>query len=168
VSRCVGVSQWGVGDADSWIPGAFSGFGAATLYDSNYQPKPAFSSVALALGATSAPPPPPPPPAGPCQVNDVVNAWNTGLTANMTLTNTGTTTINGWTLGFALPGGQVIASGWNAAYSPTNGQVAATNLSYNGVLAPGASTTIGFQATHTGNTAAPTRFTLNGATCTIR
>ena len=25
VSRCVGVSQWGVGDADSWIPGTFSG-----------------------------------------------------------------------------------------------------------------------------------------------
>ena len=168
VSRCVGVTQWGVGDADSWIPGAFSGFGAATLYDGNYQPKPAFSAVALALGATSAPPPPPPPPAGPCQVNDVVNAWNTGLTANMTLTNTGTTTINGWTLGFALPGGQVITSGWNAAYSPTNGQVAAANLSYNGVLAPGASTTIGFQATHTGNAAAPTLFTLNGATCTIR
>src|ERR1019366_8307135 len=26
VSRCVGVSQWGVGDADSWIPGTFSGY----------------------------------------------------------------------------------------------------------------------------------------------
>jgi endo-1,4-beta-xylanase len=50
VSRCVGVSQWGVGDADSWIPGAFSGFGAATMFDQNYQPKPAFSSALSALG----------------------------------------------------------------------------------------------------------------------
>jgi cellulase/cellobiase CelA1 len=85
----------------------------------------------------------------------------------MTLTNTGTTTINGWTLKFTLPGGQVITSGWNAAYSPASGQVSATNLSYDGVLEPGASTTIGFQATHTGNFAAPPSFTLNGATCTI-
>lgn len=50
VSRCVGVSQWGVGDADSWIPGAFSGFGAATMFDQNYNPKPAFTAVQHALG----------------------------------------------------------------------------------------------------------------------
>jgi endo-1,4-beta-xylanase len=50
VSRCVGVTQWGVGDADSWIPGAFGGFGAATMWDNNYQPKPAFTSVVHALG----------------------------------------------------------------------------------------------------------------------
>ena len=53
VSRCVGVSQWGVGDADSWIPGTFSGFGAATMYDNNYQPKPAYNAVASALGGSS-------------------------------------------------------------------------------------------------------------------
>ena len=52
VSRCVGVSQWGVGDADSWIPGTFSGFGAATMYDQNYQPKPAFNSALSALGGS--------------------------------------------------------------------------------------------------------------------
>ena len=50
VSRCVGVSQWGVGDADSWIPGAFPGFGAATMYDQNYQPKPSYTSTQQALG----------------------------------------------------------------------------------------------------------------------
>ena len=53
VSRCVGVSQWGVGDADSWIPGTFSGFGAATMYDGNYQPKPAYNATATALGGSS-------------------------------------------------------------------------------------------------------------------
>ncbi|GAA2476621.1 hypothetical protein GCM10010276_10600 [Streptomyces longisporus] len=30
------------------------------------------------------------------------NAWNTGLTASVTITNTGTTTINGW--GAPAPG----------------------------------------------------------------
>ena len=53
VSRCVGVSQWGVGDADSWIPGTFSGYGAATMYDSNYQPKPAYTAALTALGGSS-------------------------------------------------------------------------------------------------------------------
>jgi endo-1,4-beta-xylanase len=53
VSRCVGVSQWGVGDADSWIPGAFSGFGAATMYDQNYQPKSAFNAALSALGGSN-------------------------------------------------------------------------------------------------------------------
>nr|WP_205789296.1 cellulose binding domain-containing protein [Micromonospora sp. HM134] len=33
-------------------------------------------------------------------------------------------------------------------------------------IAPGASVSIGFQANHTGNAAAPTAFTLNGVTCT--
>ena len=54
VSRCVGVSQWGVGDADSWIPGTFSGWGAATMYDQNYQPKPA-DYAALSAWAAPAP-----------------------------------------------------------------------------------------------------------------
>ncbi|GAB2712815.1 endo-1,4-beta-xylanase [Kitasatospora kifunensis] len=50
---CVGVSQWAVGDADSWVPGFFSGYGAATLFDSNYQPKPSFNAVVNALGGSS-------------------------------------------------------------------------------------------------------------------
>jgi hypothetical protein len=45
--------------------------------------------------------------------------------------------------------------------------VTARNVSYNGSLAAGASTNIGFQATHTGNTAKPGSFALNGTTCTI-
>jgi len=168
VTRCVGVTQWAVGDPDSWIPGFFSGFGSATIYDNNYQPKPAYNALATALGGTAPPPPPPPPPAGGCAVTNALNAWNTGLTTNMTISNTSSTAINGWTLAFTLPGGQVITSGWNATYSPTSGSVTATNLSYNGSLPPGGSTSIGFQATHTGNAAGPASFTLNGTACTLR
>ena len=69
--------------------------------------------------------------------------------------------------GSSLTAGQSITSGWNATFSPNSGQVTARNVSYNGVLAPGASTSIGFQATHTGNTARPAAFTLNGAACTV-
>jgi endo-1,4-beta-xylanase len=166
VSRCVGVSQWAVGDADSWIPGFFSGMGAATMFDSNYQPKPAFNALVTLLGGTTPPPPPPPPP-GTCDVADALQTWNTGLVANLTITNTSTTPITGWTLSFNLAAGQVITNGWNATYSPTSGNVSGVNMSFNATLAPGASTTLGFQATHTGNAAAPSAFKLNGQTCTV-
>jgi poly(3-hydroxybutyrate) depolymerase len=100
-----------------------------------------------------------------CKVGDAINAWNTGLTSTITITNTGSSPISGWSLVFTLPGGQTITGGWSATYSPASGQVTAKNVSYNGDIAPGASISIGFQATHTGNTSAPPSFALNGKTC---
>ena len=177
VSRCVGVSQWGVGDADSWIPGAFSGYGAATMYDNNYQPKASYNSAVSALGgSTSSPSPstspsssssPSTPPTGSgCKVSTQVNSWNTGLTENVTVTNTGGSAINGWSVKFTLASGQTVTSAWNAAVSPTSGQVTATDLSYNAAIPAGGSTSFGFNANHTGNTAAATGFSLNGVACT--
>ncbi|MFI2268830.1 cellulose binding domain-containing protein [Micromonospora aurantiaca (nom. illeg.)] len=49
----------------------------------------------------------------------------------------------------------------------TGTAVTASNLSYNGMLAPGASTSFGFNGTHTGSTAKPTTFTLNGSPCAV-
>jgi glucuronoarabinoxylan endo-1,4-beta-xylanase len=112
------------------------------------------------------PTPTPTPGAGP-RVAYTMSSWNNRFTANISITNTGTSAINGWTLVFTLPSGQSITSGWNATYSPSNGQVSAANVSHNGTLAPGATIDIGFQATHTGNTAEPTAFTLNGIPCTV-
>ncbi|MFG1714812.1 PHB depolymerase family esterase [Micromonospora sp. NPDC049203] len=111
-------------------------------------------------------PPTTPPPSGACRIGYVVNAWNNGLTAAVTITNTSTTALNGWTLAFTLPGGQTITGGWNATYSPSSGAVTARNVSYNASIPPGGSVDIGFQATHTGNTGRPGSFTLNGNPCT--
>ena len=116
---------------------------------------------------SSDPDPDPDPDPGACRVSDTVNAWNNGLTSEITITNTGTAPVNGWSLVFTLPAGQTITSGWSASYSPTSGQVTARNVNYNPGIAAGASITIGFQAGHTGNTAEPTSFTLNGAACTV-
>jgi endo-1,4-beta-xylanase len=176
VTRCVGVSQWGVGDADSWIPGTFSGYGAATMYDQNYQPKPAYTAALNALGGTvsssSSTPTTPTSSSSSsggggaaCKVSDAVNAWNTGLTENITVSNTGSSAVNGWSLVFTLASGQTITNSWNATLSPASGQVTATNVSYNAAIAPGGSVSFGFQANHTGNTAAPSAFNLNGQPC---
>ncbi|MET7423553.1 PHB depolymerase family esterase [Dactylosporangium sp. NPDC005555] len=106
------------------------------------------------------------PPAGGCRVAYTVNAWNTGLTADVTITNGGTTAVNGWTLGFTLPSGQAVTSAWNATVAPASGAVTARNVSYNASIPPGGSASFGFQANHSGNTGKPSAFTLNGSACT--
>ncbi|SCL31474.1 processive endocellulase [Micromonospora nigra] len=107
-------------------------------------------------------------PTSPCRVAWSSNDWSNGFTANVTITNTGTTAIDGWTLAFAFPAaGQQVGQGWSATYAQTGTAVTATNMSYNGTLAPGASIGIGFNGTHTGSNPKPTSFTLNGALCTL-
>ena len=167
--------QWAAHDGDhvplpvdrnastSWVSAEvwqfFSQFGSTTPPSS---PPPSSPS-----SSPSSPGPSPSSPGGAtCRAASAVNAWNNGLTANITVTNTGSATVNGWALAFTLPTGQTITGGWNAGYSPTSGRVTATNVSYNASLAPGASVSFGFQATHTGNSGAPTAYALNGATCT--
>ncbi len=102
---------------------------------------------------------------GSCKVGYSVNDWGGGFTANLVLTNTGSTPVNGWTLSFGWPGNQQLSNGWNAAWTQSGSTVTATGLSYNGTLAPGASTTLGFNASYSGSNRAPSTFTLNGATC---
>ncbi|MFD9499604.1 PHB depolymerase family esterase [Streptomyces sp. NPDC060035] len=117
-------------------------------------------------GTTTTPPDPDPgPEPGACRVGYTTSAWNTGLTATLTLTNTSAAAISSWSLAFTLPAGQTITSGWGATYSPSSGAVTARNLSYNGALAAGASVQIGLQASHTGNTGKPASFALNGSVC---
>jgi endo-1,4-beta-xylanase len=57
VRRCISFTVWGFGDADSWVPGFFTGEGYATLYDVNLQPKPAYDDLQqdLGLAANGAP-----------------------------------------------------------------------------------------------------------------
>jgi endo-1,4-beta-xylanase len=57
VRQCISFTVWGFGDADSWVPGFFTGEGYATLYDVNLQPKPAYTDLQqdLKLAAFGAP-----------------------------------------------------------------------------------------------------------------
>lgn len=103
-----------------------------------------------------------------CQVSySVTNQWTGGFGTNITITNTGSAAINGWTLVFAFAAGQLVTQGWNATFTQQGSQVTAQNLSYNSSLAPGASTSIGFNGSWTTSNPAPTSFTLNGAACSV-
>jgi Glycosyl hydrolase family 12/Cellulose binding domain len=118
--------------------------------------------------ATPVPPTSTPGSGASCKVAYAVQSqWTGGFTTSVTLTNTGSQSINGWTLGFAFPNSsQKLTSGWNATWSQSGQNVTAASLNYNGALAPGASTSIGFQGTFSSSNPNPTSFTLNGATCT--
>ncbi|GAA1256115.1 hypothetical protein GCM10009677_02780 [Sphaerisporangium rubeum] len=104
---------------------------------------------------------------GSCRVGYSVSQWSDGFTATITITNTGSSALNNWTLGWTFPGNQRITSGWSATYNQSGSSVTATNMSYNGSIAPGANTSIGFQGTYSGSNAAPSSFTLNGAACSV-
>jgi len=49
VKRCIGITVWGISDKYSWIPGVFTGEGAALLWDENYKKKPAYAGLLAAL-----------------------------------------------------------------------------------------------------------------------
>jgi hypothetical protein len=74
----------------------------------------------------------------------------------VTVTNTGTTAISGWTVTFTFAGDQKVTSAWNAALTQSLEYVTASNVSYNGSLGIGASTSFGFQGTWGSSSAAPT------------
>lgn len=106
---------------------------------------------------------------GSCDVAYVIDSqWQGGFTGKVTIKNTGTSTIDGWTLRFAFPAtGQAVGQGWSATWSQSGLNVSAVNLDWNRVLAPGNSTQIGFNGTWTSTNPEPTAFTLNNSACTI-
>ncbi|MDA0638918.1 lytic polysaccharide monooxygenase [Nonomuraea sp. MCN248] len=76
------------------------------------------------------------------------NGWAGHFQGEVTVRNTGTTALNGWTVSWTYTGGQGFSgSPWNATLTGQPPNVVAKNASYNGQLAPNASTTFGFNAT---------------------
>ena len=54
VPQCRSFSTWGASDRYSWIPEFFPGRGAALLFDTDLQPKPAYRGIRKVLGASAA------------------------------------------------------------------------------------------------------------------
>jgi hypothetical protein len=101
---------------------------------------------------------------------DLSDGWDTGYVANISITDTGPSAINGWTLAFSFPNGteSVSSSNWNANYSESGENVNVTPVSWDGYLAPdgGNTVSIGFVGNQDGADPSPTSFTLNGTVCT--
>lgn len=100
--------------------------------------------------------------AGPTASFVKVSDWGTGWEGRYTITNGGTTTITSWSLSFDLPAGTTVGTYWDALLTSSGQRFTFTNRSWNGTLAPGASTSFGFIGVGSGS---PTNCTLNGAPC---
>ncbi|BEL04586.1 endo-1,4-beta-xylanase [Actinoplanes sichuanensis] len=159
VSRCTGITVWGIRDSDSWRTGE-----NPLLFDNSGNKKAAYTSVlnALNAGGTTTPPSPsspspstPPQPGGACSATISLNSWNGGFVATVRVT-AGSAGLNGWTVGVTLPSGTAVTGTWSASGSGTSGAVTFRNVSYNGQLSAGGATEFGFQGTGAGPTATPT------------
>ncbi|MET8362196.1 cellulose binding domain-containing protein [Micromonospora sp. NPDC005194] len=110
---------------------------------------------------TSAPPttsaPTTPPPSGaPCAATyRTINSWSGGFQGEVTVT-AGTAAINGWTVRWNLSSGQSISQVWNGTLSTSGSTATVRNVSYNGSLAPGGTTSFGFLGSGTPAAVSPT------------
>ena len=166
----------GVAEGGTWDPSNDPSYLAGTAVNKNV---PLYEAGRLIWGqepGTASPSPTPTPTGTPtptptatgsgCRVTYSVNDWGGGFTGTVTLANTGSAAWSAWTLAFAFPGNQKVGQGWSATWSQSGSQVTAANLTYNGSVPPGGSTSIGFNGTYTGANVAPATFTVNGMTCT--
>ncbi|GIG21704.1 endo-1,4-beta-xylanase [Cellulomonas chitinilytica] len=103
------------------------------------------------------PPPTSPPPSGGggCSATVSVNQWQGGFVATVRVT-AGSSAVRGWSVGLTLPSGATISNAWNATASGTSGSVRLSNAAWNGTVAAGQTTELGFQATGTAGTLTPT------------
>lgn len=125
---------------------------------------PCLLAAALALGgtavATSASA------ATGCRVDyTVTNQWGGGFGADVKITNLGDA-LSSWTLTWSFGAGQTVTQAWNTTATQSGAVVTARNVSYNGSVATGASTSFGFNGSWTSSNPVPTSFALNGVTCT--
>jgi lysophospholipase L1-like esterase len=116
-------------------------------------PSPTPSSTPSASPSAS---PSPAPSAGACSAAySITNQWQGGFQGQVTVTNTGNAPTHGWTVRLTFANGQTITQWWNGTLTQSGAAVTVTNLSYNGSLGSGASTTFGFLANWTAANSAP-------------
>ncbi|MET8251616.1 cellulose binding domain-containing protein [Micromonospora sp. NPDC005197] len=108
--------------------------------------------------------PAPTAPAGACAVTyRKTGDWGTGAQFDVTLGNTSTVPVNGWTLTWSLPGSQRITQSWNSTVTQSGAAATAVNASWNAVIPAAGSVSFGFVTDSPLGGA--TGFALNGSPC---
>lgn len=102
-----------------------------------------------------------------CRIAYTTRTWGGGMTVDLTVTNTGATPIDGWTLRFPLARGQSVIGDWNTDLTQSGDMITAADAGHNGSIAPGSSVTLGYLVAHTGDASAPARFSLNRDACAV-
>ncbi|MEW2145803.1 cellulase family glycosylhydrolase [Micromonospora vinacea] len=95
-------------------------------------------------------------------VFSVTNNWGNGYQGQVTVTNDTSVPITSWRVEFDLPSSSTVSQSWNAQQTSSGSHYTFANVSWNGTLAPGASTAFGFLVNGSGT---PVNCTVNGASC---
>jgi cellulase/cellobiase CelA1 len=74
----------------------------------------------------------------------VSNEWNTGFTAAVRITNSGTTAINGWNVSWTYTDGSTVTSSWGGTVTGAN-PYSAVGLDWNKTIQPGQTVEVGVQ-----------------------
>ncbi|GLY04604.1 beta-1,3-glucanase family protein [Actinoplanes sp. NBRC 101535] len=90
-----------------------------------------------------------------------VSNWGTGWQDEVTISNTGASSLDSWKVEFDLPAGAKIGSFWEADMALSGSHLTFTNRSWNGSLPVGSAVTFGF----VGSGGQPINCKLNGAPC---
>ncbi len=102
---------------------------------------------------TPSPTTPTPHPGASCGATyKVTGSWGGGFQGEVTVTNTGTAPTTAWNVGWTYTGGQTVTQLWGGTHTQTGTTVSVRNASWNGALAAGASTTVGFLGSLSGST----------------
>jgi lysophospholipase L1-like esterase len=131
--------------SDRWYPPLASVLGGATSSPSPSMTRSPSASPSVSRSPSSSPSQPGQ--GKQCTVlYKVTNQWPGGFGADITVTNSGSTAITGWTVVLTYANGQTITQLWNGTHTQSGGTVTVKNMSYNGSVNPGGSAWFGFNA----------------------
>ncbi|MDG6103266.1 cellulose binding domain-containing protein [Dactylosporangium aurantiacum] len=99
-----------------------------------------------------------------CRVQIV--QFNPGFQVSVTITNTTTAPVSGWSVGFTLPATAVITNTFGGVVTRSGSAGTISPPAWGGTIAPGYSASPGFLGTASPYTL-PESFTLNGSPCTM-
>lgn len=86
----------------------------------------------------------------------VVNNWGSGYQLDVFVNNGGITTTNGWSVTLTFSESPQRTGSWNAVIGGSGNLVTASNVNWNGSIAPGQSVSFGLQGNHDGSFVTPT------------
>jgi len=130
-------------------------YSGATSSPTSASPTRSSASPSVSPSRSSASPTPTGGTRGCTATYSILNSWPGGFQGGVTVT-AGSSAISSWTVTWTFANGQSVTQFWSTTLTSSGANVTASNVSYNGSLAAGASTTFGFLASWNGTNTAPT------------